>query len=425
MPYCRKCGAQLDEDARFCRKCGTPVEGAPVSPSVRSRHMRSHRVFPATILIGILLVAFLVVVFVVLPFGSVDFSQTNVVSEVSGVNTVKLNFDADVADVNIIPTDLPNQLVKLEVNATGSSGFFGSTSHPVDVTFTNETSGNTLTVTSSVSRTQVWPFSFNLKVTCNVYVERTAILIVTAKTSVGSITLSPVFRVAPLVFQNLTLQSTTGSVNVNLTGAVDLAGDVSVSTTTGSIQFTWGGVAVSHSLGVTLASTTGSISANVSQSGAIGGNVSINAATTTGSVNWGMDISGNVGAQFTSTTTTGSISVDVQNFSGDKSPIASSNYPAVTNFIVNSQSTTGSVHIAASYHHSSQNSEPDQVRADVVSFLPVNHPELAQLVQGLGWKGGGVNIVPNPIYTVFVDYREVGTGIPYRIIWQSLWQTAS
>ncbi|TEU04710.1 zinc ribbon domain-containing protein [Candidatus Bathyarchaeota archaeon] len=25
LPYCRKCGAELKEDAKFCSKCGTPV----------------------------------------------------------------------------------------------------------------------------------------------------------------------------------------------------------------------------------------------------------------------------------------------------------------------------------------------------------------------------------------------------------------
>ena len=27
MLYCEKCGAEIEEDARFCSKCGTPVEG--------------------------------------------------------------------------------------------------------------------------------------------------------------------------------------------------------------------------------------------------------------------------------------------------------------------------------------------------------------------------------------------------------------
>jgi len=25
MPYCKKCGAELQKDANFCTKCGTPV----------------------------------------------------------------------------------------------------------------------------------------------------------------------------------------------------------------------------------------------------------------------------------------------------------------------------------------------------------------------------------------------------------------
>lgn len=31
MPYCKKCGAELTEDARFCHACGTPV-AAPITP---------------------------------------------------------------------------------------------------------------------------------------------------------------------------------------------------------------------------------------------------------------------------------------------------------------------------------------------------------------------------------------------------------
>jgi uncharacterized RDD family membrane protein YckC len=36
LPYCKKCGAQLAEEAAFCQECGTPVRApvAPVTPSV-------------------------------------------------------------------------------------------------------------------------------------------------------------------------------------------------------------------------------------------------------------------------------------------------------------------------------------------------------------------------------------------------------
>jgi hypothetical protein len=369
MLYCRKCGAKLDEGANFCRKCGAPVEGAAVPPAPPARHVRRHHVFPvvAGVLIAVLVLAFFFAVIVFVPVNSVNFGQTESAAAVPGVNTINLNFDADVADVNIIPTPLSGQLVKLDINASGSMGLFGSQTHPVNVVFTNETSGNTLTVTSSVTRTGVWPFSYNLKVTCDIYVDHSAILNVTAKTSVGSITLDTDARAEPLVFQNLTLRSTTGSIRANLTGAVELRNDVSVSATTGSVQFIWNGVSVSRSLGVTLASTTGSITAEVTRSGALGGNVTVEAATTTGSVNWGMNISGDVGAKFTSQTTVGSILVDVQNFNGNKSPIASSNYPAATNFVVDSRTTTGSIHITAAYNSSTN---VEQVRADVMRFLP-------------------------------------------------------
>jgi hypothetical protein len=346
---------------------------APFSSTTPSRPVRRHRVFPVAILIGILLVAFLAVIFVFVPFRSINQSQTYAAYMVPDVNTVCLNFEADVADVTIIPTDLPNQLVRLEMNATGFMGFFGSETNPVDVTFTNSTSGNTLTVTSRVTRTEAWPLSFNLKVTCNLYVDRSAVLNITAKTSVGSMILDTEAQGDPLVFQNLTLRSTTGSARANLNRAVELRNDVSVSTTTGSVMFIWNGTTCSRNLAATLASTTGSIVANVIRSGVMGGNVTVDATTTTGSVNWGMNLSGNVGARFTSQVTTGSISLDVHNFNGDKSPIASSNYPAKANFIINSQTTTGSIHITAAYNNSPGSSNLEQTRADSIIFLSVNH----------------------------------------------------
>ena len=42
MPYCRRCGAELPEDARFCRACGTPV----VPPEMRP--METRKTFKVT-----------------------------------------------------------------------------------------------------------------------------------------------------------------------------------------------------------------------------------------------------------------------------------------------------------------------------------------------------------------------------------------
>jgi hypothetical protein len=32
LPFCRDCGAKLKENARFCAKCGTPIDDKQVKP---------------------------------------------------------------------------------------------------------------------------------------------------------------------------------------------------------------------------------------------------------------------------------------------------------------------------------------------------------------------------------------------------------
>ena len=95
----------------------------------------------------------------------------------SAVNTVKLVFDADVADVNVIPAVIPNDImangmVRLHVFATGSIVFLGNADQPLKVTLDQQVIGNTATVTAHVTRTVMWPFTDTLKVTCDLYANR-------------------------------------------------------------------------------------------------------------------------------------------------------------------------------------------------------------------------------------------------------------
>jgi hypothetical protein len=448
MPYCRKCGAQLDANAKFCRVCGAPVESPVTTTTQAPYRTREHRPFllPVAILIAVLVIAFIAVAFAFIPVQSVNYSNSYSAPATSGVTAVKLTFNADVANVNVIPMAMTNDLVRMDVSATGSVGAFGNSNNPVNVTFSNQAVGNVMNVNSRIS-TENWPFSFNLKVTCNLYVNSMISVDLNTQTTVGSVTMNPDVSVA---FQGLTLRSTTGSVDATLTDLVALPRNVSITTTTGSVHFTWINARVSQETSVNLATTTGSVNLNVDHNTELPGNVFITAKTTTGSVNPTLTINGNIGAQITSHSSVGGISTNVQNFNGDKSPIYSSNYPAQTNFIINAQTTTGSVNVNAAYQRqATTGSQQEQARDEVMTYIGHSHNETAQFMQNLNWIGGRVDqgllvgsdlytyisggwnvtmrypVVPSPIYSVTADYTALGTSIPYRVIWVGTWQNGN
>lgn len=353
MPYCRKCGAKLDDDAQFCRVCGSSVQGATLThpPPSTGYAMRRRRILPIPVVILIVILAFALffAALVWAPFVPVNSNVARAATAGLSVRAVNLDFSADVADVNVILRTLPNQLVALNVTASGYVGLLGDASNPVQVTFTNQTEGTALTVTSGVSRTQAWPFSSNLQVTCDVYVDPSVSLSLNIHTSVGQVTMDANREV---VFDALTLQSGTGSVELTLGEGTTLKGNIAATATTGSVQFVWTNCAVIGNITANIGSVTGSLNANVTQDRPLSGDVFFDAGTSTGSIDLRMDISGRVGSEITSNTSVGSVSIDVQNFNGNKSPIYSSNFPAEGNFIANLGASTGSIHVAASYHGS-------------------------------------------------------------------------
>jgi hypothetical protein len=73
MPYCRKCGAQLDEQARFCPKCGTPVN-QPASQPYRTRRTGPFPITIIAIIAGALILGLVIVPLILgqwVPFGTV------------------------------------------------------------------------------------------------------------------------------------------------------------------------------------------------------------------------------------------------------------------------------------------------------------------------------------------------------------------
>jgi len=305
--------------------------------------------FPVIILIAILVTAVVVGTLVFLPFYHVHFDQTNQVAK-AGVDNLLLDFQADVARVNVFFRNLPDKMVVLNVTADGYVGILDDPNHTINVTFNHQTANNSEVVTSEVSRVSAWPLSYNLNVICDIYIDPSVNLSrLFVHSGVGQIVLK---ADNATTIQTLNLDTTTGSIEANIARSVVIAGGVSAETTTGSVTFNWEQADTEGNASVNLKSTTGTVNLSVARNSRLSGNVSIDAGTTTGSVNLAMTIHDDVGAKIESRTTVGGIDVEQQGFLGNQSLLQSSNYPARSNFLVNLATTTGSVHINAYYDSS-------------------------------------------------------------------------
>jgi hypothetical protein len=81
MPFCRKCGNQLDEQASFCPRCGTPV--SPIAPPAYAARRRTYPYVPVAVIAGVLffaLILFLAFSFSWIPSGTIVGSG-NVVAQ--------------------------------------------------------------------------------------------------------------------------------------------------------------------------------------------------------------------------------------------------------------------------------------------------------------------------------------------------------
>jgi len=348
MPYCHKCGAKLDEDARFCYVCGTPVVPVAATRPTAPTRRRPFYILPVAILIAVLLLAIVIGALFFLPFYPVHFNQTNQVPK-ANVDHMLLEFQADVAQVNIFFKNLPGNMVVLNVTADGNVGILDDSNRAVNVTFNHYTSNNSAIVTASISRTTRLPILPGLNVKCDVYIDPSASLTLHVRSGVGNIVMDANTSVT---LQILDLDTETGSVDVSLSKGVVVADLITLHTTTGNVQFEMDEANVSRTASINLQSTTGSVNMNLIENHRLSGNVTVNARTTTGSVNLSMVIDDDVGASIESETVIGGINEDVEKFSGNETLLQSDNYPAGSNFLVNLRTTTGGININAVYEAS-------------------------------------------------------------------------
>jgi hypothetical protein len=228
MPYCHKCGAKLDEDARFCHVCGTPVVPVAATRPTAPTRRRPFYIFPVAILIAVLLSAIVIGALLFLPFTPVNLNQTRQLDSEVGVDHLILGFQADVAQVNVFFEKLPGKMLLLNVTASGWTGFLGDPSKSLAVTFYSETINDTVTATSRVSHANVWPSLFSLNVICDVYIDPSARLNLTIHSDVGQITMNASTHIT---FEELNLDTTTGNVDAKLRQGTTVAGNILIKTT--------------------------------------------------------------------------------------------------------------------------------------------------------------------------------------------------
>ena len=347
MPYCRRCGTKLDEDAHFCQKCGTPVATyASPPPSTPMKPIRNDPVIIAAIALSVLLVVAVVVVALLsAPFSTVNFGQTYQ-DNTMNVNKLNLNVQTDGAKVNVFTQNVNNSNFIITLEGTGSKSTFGGGSDsPIQVTIYNNTVNNELTITAKI--TESTAFS-RLNVDCNIYLNPALTLNLNVTSQAGQVSLT---ADKPATFEFLNLQATAGTVRANLQN-VTVAENVTLRTQAGTVDFRMSQINIEGNNTVDLHSNAGTVTMDITQTKTLQGNLQVNAATELGAVNVGLVIDGDVGAKIISQTNLGSINANLQHFSGNQSPIQSNNYPAASNIEINSRTNLGSININAAYQSS-------------------------------------------------------------------------
>jgi hypothetical protein len=312
------------------------------------RGARKPRSTLAIVLIVLLVSASIIVAITFLPLRGVDVNESRSAPYQTGVDTMALEFVADVARINVVFEDLDDNLVTLHLSILGNVGAFAPSSL-YDLTFEKTVVDNVLTVTSELDVADlVWPLSFmNLNVTCDLRIDYTLNASINIKTSVGRIVVD---TRSGTVLTATSLETTTGGVEATLAAGVILSGDISLMSTTGGVKLNWNNVLSTKDLLLGITSTTGGVDVDIKQDARLQHDVTLNTAVTTGGVDFTIDLQGAVGAKIESAVTTGGINIDRQiGFSGTNAQLQSDNYPTHSNFEAHLQTTTGGIKIDAKH----------------------------------------------------------------------------
>jgi flagellar basal body-associated protein FliL len=119
LPYCRKCGTQLEENAQFCHKCGTQVVIFSAAPPAKSAP-ESPVSTPIIVLIAVIAVAVIVSFFVFSTFYPLNSNRAHPSNPANQTSVTKLSFNLQkgVAQANVLAQNLT---VKTGFNAVSAA----------------------------------------------------------------------------------------------------------------------------------------------------------------------------------------------------------------------------------------------------------------------------------------------------------------
>ena len=117
LPYCRICGTQLEENAHFCHRCGTPVANFTPSPPPARPNGKNSFLVPIIILIAVVVVAVIVSGFIVWTFYN-SFNQSKGASQTNG-QQLSFDFHGNIARANAMAQNLICKTVLINTYAIG------------------------------------------------------------------------------------------------------------------------------------------------------------------------------------------------------------------------------------------------------------------------------------------------------------------
>jgi hypothetical protein len=356
MPYCRKCGVKLADDARFCYNCGDQVipvpfeQASPVQQTPRiyqSQPLRKNPLFiPVMVIIALTVSALVISAVAAAPLSPVNFSRQSTFGH-SGFNKVNLDFQADIGDIHVYTNLTGDEMLLMDVSATGATSLFGS-NQPVTFTVQNSTDGNSQNVTVHVYSSTKPLFNTNLHVVCNIYINPQADLTLSVKSEVGDVYMDASLNIKLL---SLTLKTTTGNTHLTMQKGTIVRGDMTLSTSTGNIELDMSQAEINGNRTINLDSGTGDINMNIMQIQKLNGNLQVSGHTGIGNIYLDrLVIDGEVAARIVSEAGLGRITiVGSENFNGDQSPVESNNYPAPSVINLNLNTGLGNIELHPVY----------------------------------------------------------------------------